>query len=130
MKKILISAAMLFSTFMYSQIQKFTLYENFCELEVLDWNKGGWVQISPDTCYAFFMNDNQDMFVIQNYSDSTDVAFYRIYETQNKLFDWKYKSRNEQTKEDIYINYTKDSEYTMLRIDLPKYSFRYKKKED
>ena len=120
---------MLFSTFMYSQLQQFTLYETFCELEVLDWNKGGWVQISPDTCYGFFMNDDQSWFYIQNYSDSTENVFYKIYETQNKIFDWKYKSRNERTKEDIYINYTKGDGYTMLRIDLPKYSFRYKRKE-
>jgi len=121
---------LLLNKIVYSQLQQFTLYENFCELEVFDWNKGGWVQISPDTCYAFSMNDDQSWFLIQNYSDSTDVVFYKIYETQNKVFDWKYKSRNEKTKEDIYLNYTKDGEWTMLRIDLPKYSFRYKRKED
>lgn len=120
--------ALLISTATYSQKQLFTLYETFCELEAFDWNKGGWVKISPDTCYAFLMNEEQTIFAIENYSDSNDVVFYRIYETQNKLFDWKYKSKNEQTKEDIYLNYTKNGEYTILRIDFPKYSIRYKRK--
>ena len=130
MKNLLLSLLILYSTFINSQPQTFTLYENFCELEVFDWNKGGWIKVLPETCYAFFMNDNQDMFFIQNYNDSTDVVFYKIYETRNKLFDWKYKSKNERTKEDIYINYTKNDEWTMLRIDLPKYSFRYRRKVD
>ena len=45
------------------------------------------------------MNNEQNIFVIQNLSDSSDFVFYKIYETQNKLFNWKYKSRNEITKE-------------------------------
>lgn len=91
---------------------------------------GGWIKLSPDTCYEFLMNDKQDMFVIQNLSDSTDYVFYKIYETQNKVFDWKYKSRNERTKEDIYLNYTKDEEWTQLRIDFTEFSVRYRRKEN
>jgi hypothetical protein len=121
---------LLLTKLLYSQPEPFHHYETFCELEIFSWEMGGWIKLSPDTCYEFLMNENQDMFVIQNLSDSTDYVFYKIYETQNKVFDWKYKSRNEKTKEDIYLNYTKDGEWTMLRIDLPKYSFRYKRKED
>ena len=129
MKKILLLILILSNT-MYSQPQRFHHYETFCELEIFNWEKGGWIKLSPDTCYEFLMNNNQDMFVIQNLSDSTDFVFYKIYETQNKLFDWKYKSKDELTKEDIYLNYTKDSKWTQLRMDFTKFSIRYRRKED
>ena len=128
MKHLLIILVILFSTPAYSQPERYFHYETFCELEIFDWNEGGWVKLSPDICYEFLMNNEQNIFVIQNLSDSSDFVFYKIYETQNKLFNWKYKSRNEITKEDIYLNYTKDGYYNMLRVDFPKFSVRYKDK--
>lgn len=121
---------LLLNKLVYSQPEPFHHYETFCELEIFSWEGGGWIKLSPDTCYEFLMNNNQDMFVIQNLSDSSDFVFYKIYETQNELFNWKYKSRNERTKEDIYLNYTKDEEWTQLRIDFTSFSVRYRRKED
>jgi hypothetical protein len=39
MKKIIISASMLFNTFLYSQNKQFNRYKVFCEIEVFNMNK-------------------------------------------------------------------------------------------
>jgi hypothetical protein len=128
MKKIIISASMLFNTFLYSQNQQFNRYKVFCEIEVFNMNKGGWIKSPIDTvCYGFFMNVNQDVFMIENYSDTTDVTFYNIYETHNEVFNWQYRSKDENGQ-NIYIKYTIDENYTMLRMDFSKGSIRYKSK--
>ncbi len=119
---------MLFNTFLYSQNQQFNRYKVFCEIEVFNMNKGGWIKSPIDTvCYGFFMNVNQDVFMIENYSDTTDVTFYNIYETHNEVFNWQYRSKDENGQ-NIYIKYTIDENYTMLRMDFSKGSIRYKSK--
>jgi hypothetical protein len=65
--------------------------------------------------------------MIENYSDTTDVTFYNIYETHNEVFNWQYRSKDENGQ-NIYIKYTIDENYTMLRMDFSKGSIRYKSK--
>jgi len=120
-----------------AQEQGFWRYELFCEYEVFESDSNRWVISSKDLgCYGFFMDDDKQMILMTNYSDSTDT-YYEVIETKNEFMHWTYKSMDILTKELAYFHYfisLPDENniyyYDMLRIDFPNYSIRYKKRQN
>lgn len=137
MKNISIFFFIILSSFYYAQEQQFWRHELFCELEVFNSDSNRWVISSIDQgCYGFFMDDNKQMILMKNYTDSTDM-FYEIIETKNEFMHWTYKSINTVTKELAYFNYYRSLPdekniyyYDMLRIDFANNSIRYKKRQN
>lgn len=116
----------------YAQEQRFSRYELFCE-DVFESDSNRWV-ISTKVigCYGFFMNDSQNILMMHNYNDSTDI-FYEVIETKNEFMHWTYKSVNIETKELIYFHYFRGESdengfdsYNILRLEFANHSLRYK----
>jgi hypothetical protein len=139
MKKIIISAAMLFSTFMYSQEMPFTLMESMCKAEV--WNSDS-SRFEPHElykdCYGLYFGRQNDTMIIAiaSFKDSTDWTYYKVLSYQNMIkweLHWLYKTIQMDTgkpctihhwRQQYYDDYSGHS-YNMVRVDLEHYTIRY-----
>ena len=137
MSKFLILCFILWCSVSYSQEQRFSRYDLFCEVEVFESDSNRWVISTKNVgCYGYFMNDNQKMIMMKCYNDSTDT-FYEIIETKNEFMQWTYKSVNITTKEVVYFHYYRSVPdeydiyyYDILRLDFSNHSIRYKKRQN
>ena len=141
MKKIIISAAMLFSTFMYSQDMPLRLMESMCKAEV--WNSDS-SRFEPHSlywgCYGLYFGRQNDTMIIAiaNISDTTgtDITYYKVLSYQNMVkweLHWLYRAIQIDTgmlctihhfRQQYYDDYT-GHYYNMVRVDLEHYTIRY-----
>ena len=141
MKKIIISAAMLFSTFMYSQEMPFRLMESMCKAEV--WNSDS-SRFEPHElykdCYGLYFGRQNDTMIIAimslNDVTQTDITYYKVLSYKNMVHNdlhWLYKAIQMDTgkpctihhwRQQYYDDYTGHS-YNMVRVDLENYTIRY-----
>jgi hypothetical protein len=139
MKKIIISAAMLFSTFMYSQEMR--LMESMCKAEV--WNNSSGQFESHELykgCYGFYETISNDTMIlaIAGFSDTTgtDITYYKVISHQNMVHNdlhWIYKAIQLNTGKECYIHHFRQQYqddysgryYNMVRVDLEHYTIRY-----
>jgi hypothetical protein len=139
MKKIIISAAMLFSTFMYSQEMR--LMESMCKAEV--WNNSSGQFESHELykgCYGFYFGRQNDTMIIAimslNDVTQSDITYYKVLSYKNMVHNdlhWLYKAIQMDTgkpctihhwRQQYYDDYTGHS-YNMVRVDLEHYTIRY-----
>jgi hypothetical protein len=138
MKKIIISAVMLFSTFMYSQEMK--LMESMCKAEVWN-NSSGQFESHPlyKGCYGLYETISNDTMIlaIAGFSDTTrtDITYYKVLSHQNMVHNdlhWVYRAIQLNTGEECYIHHFRQQYYeydlgyyNMVRVDLKNSTIRY-----
>jgi hypothetical protein len=140
MKKIIISAAMLFSTFMYSQEMPFRLMESMCKAEV--WNSDS-SRFEPHElykdCYGLYFGRQNDTMIIAiaSFKDSTDWTYYKVLSYQNMIkweLHWLYRAIQMDTgmpctihhfRQQYYDDFDPFHTYNMVRVDLENYTIRY-----
>lgn len=128
MKKIIISAAMLFSTFMYSQEMK--LMESMCKVKVWNDSTGEYERSSLyDSCYGFYMGVNkQDSLIIAivDKGNGDDITYYKVYEEMDRKFlHWTYRAKDLSTGIECFIHHFRDGEFNSVRIDYNHYSILF-----
>jgi hypothetical protein len=130
MKKIIISAAMLFSTFMYSQMSP--MEGPLCKVEVWNTDSSRFERSSLyESCYNWWeSNDFKGNWYIA-VSDNMDTTnantvYFEVYEdVSTEELHWIRKAKQIDTGQECYIHHFRGLEHNMIRIDYSDHSIRF-----
>lgn len=135
MKKIIISTAILFSTFMYSQgtfmrTKQFIKTESLCKAQIWDNDSCKYVY-SPlyGSCYDLYEktddNDSTILIIVDVANDTNNVFYKVIEELDYKYLHWTFKVKDLVSEEQCYIHIIRSEKRHMVRVDYDYLSILY-----